>query len=159
VTAQVHHRFDLAAKQLETAIMLFISGHERFSVITLSAAADAILSQLVNNKGEKTFVETIVAGSEDELRARGEMGKHIHDVLFINALKHLDKGDNDSVVLDVEECALASILVAIANFITLRERGTVFVEAFLLWVKQNLDPTVYNVDCDPNWNPSRSKPV
>jgi hypothetical protein len=82
-----------------------------------------------------------------EQRSRSAMGKHVHDVLFINELKHMDKGDDGSVVMDVEECALASILVALANFVTLRGRGTRFVEAFFLWVKQNLDPAIYNVDC------------
>ena len=51
-----YQRFDLAANQLETAIGLYIGGHDKFSVITLAAAADGILSQLVNKKGEKTFI-------------------------------------------------------------------------------------------------------
>jgi hypothetical protein len=25
------------------------------------------------------------------------------------------------------------------------------VQAFFLWIKQNLDPKKYNVDCEPNW--------
>ena len=58
-----------------------------------------------------------------------------------------------SVVMDVEECALASILVAMADFVTLNGRGTDFVEAFFAWVKLNLDPAIYNIDCDPDWKP------
>jgi hypothetical protein len=55
--------------------------------------------------------------------------------------------------MDVEECALASILVATANFVTLNGRGTDFVEAFFAWVKLNLDPAIYNIDYDPDWKP------
>jgi hypothetical protein len=58
-----------------------------------------------------------------------------------------------SVVMDVEACALASILVAMADFVTLNGRGTDFVEAFFAWVKLNLDPAIYNIDCDPDWKP------
>jgi hypothetical protein len=153
VTTQIHQRRDLAANQLETAVGLFISGHDRFSVITLAGAADAILSQLVKNKGERTFIEGLIEGAENEKLACSDMGKHVNDVLFINALKHMDKDDDGSVVMDVEECALASMLVAMANFVTLNGRGTDFVEAFFAWVKLNLDPAIYNIDCDPDWKP------
>jgi hypothetical protein len=40
-----------------------------------------------------------------------------------------------------------------ADFVTLNGRGTDFVEAFFAWVKLNLDPAIYNIDCDPDWKP------
>ncbi len=153
MTVQTYQRFDLAVNQLDTAVRLFMGGQDRFSVITLAGAADAILSQLVENRGDKTFIEELIEGEEDAKRARSTMGKHINDILFINAMKHMDDGDDGNVVMDAEQCAIASILVAIANFVTLRGRGAAFVEVFLAWTKQNLDPTIYNIDCDPNWKP------
>jgi hypothetical protein len=157
VTARSYQRIDLAVNQLETAVQLFICGHDRFSVITLAGAAHAVLSQLVKNSGGKSFVEVLVEEAGDEKLSPSKMGTHVNNVLFINALKHMDKGDDGSVVMDVEECALASILIAIANFVTLRGRGTDFVEAFFAWVKLNLDPAIYNIDCAPDWKP-RSTP-
>jgi hypothetical protein len=156
MSTRTYQRLDLAARQLETAIGLFIGGHDRFSVITLDAAADGILSQLVNNKGEKTFIE-ILAGETDDAKAasRSAMGTHVNQLLCVNALKHMDEGDDGYVVLDLFNCAVATILVAVADFVTLRGRGEGFVEAFLLWVRQNLDPKIYNIDCDSGWKPMK----
>ncbi len=159
MTIKTYQRFDLAVNQLDTAVRLFIGGRDRLSVITLAGAAHTILSQLVENIGEKTFIEGLIEGAEDPKRARSAMGKHVNDLLFINALKHMDDDDDGHVVMDVEQCALASILIAITNFVTLRGRGTPFVEVFLAWVQQNLDPTIYNIDCDPGWKPPSAKPT
>ena len=82
------------------------------------------------------------------------MGAHVNKILFINAVKHMDEGEDGDVTMDIDQCALAAIFTALANFITLRGRGVGFVEAFLLWVKLNLDPKIYNVNCDPDWKPA-----
>jgi hypothetical protein len=66
----------------------------------------------------------------------------------------MDQGEDGYVDLDPDECAVASILKAIANYVQLGGRRKDFVQAFLAWVKLNLDPTKYNVDCDPDWTPS-----
>jgi hypothetical protein len=84
-------------------------------------------------------------------RTRAEAGKAVNDMLLINAL-HFDKGDNGIVeVDDLEECALAAILKAMANYVVLSGKKEDWVQAFFFWIKQNLDPKKYNVDCDPNW--------
>jgi hypothetical protein len=84
-------------------------------------------------------------------RTRAEAGKAVNDMLLINAL-HFDKGDDGIVeVDDLEECALAAILKAMANYVVLSGKKEDWVQAFFFWIKQNLDPKKYNVDCDPNW--------
>jgi hypothetical protein len=154
MTIQTYRRLDLAKNQLETAIGLFVSGRDRFSVITLAGAADGILTQLVQNKKAETFVAAVLKDEEDKAMTLGAMGRHINNILFINALKHLDEGDDVYVTVDVEQCALAAILKTIPNLITLCGREIDFVRAFMAWVKLNLDPRIYNVDCDPDWKPS-----
>jgi hypothetical protein len=152
MSLQTHCRLDLAARQLETAIGLFIGGYDKFSVIALASAADGILSQLVNNEGKKTLIQIMADESDDESTAsRSGMGAHVNKLLSINAVKHMDEGEDDYVNLDLFDCALTTILIAVADFVTLCGREIGFVEVFLLWVKQNLDPKVYNVDCDPHW--------
>jgi hypothetical protein len=66
----------------------------------------------------------------------------------------MDEDDDGYVVMDIEQCALAAILKAIANFVILCGHDVDFVLAFLTWVKLNLDPKIYNVNCDPDWKPS-----
>lgn len=56
-TPQIYQRFQLAAKQLETAIMLFLTEQDRLSAITLSGAADVIFCELVNRQGKKNYTE------------------------------------------------------------------------------------------------------
>jgi hypothetical protein len=157
MTKQIHRRYDLAANQLETAIGLFIAGQDRFSVITLAGAADTVLSQLVQNAGKQNFIDSVLEQSESEDRDRRKMAKHVNDVLFINELKHMDDGDDGRVEMDLEQCAIASVLVAIANFVSLNGRGAVFIETFLAWVKANLDPAIWNINCEPNWKPTATK--
>jgi hypothetical protein len=153
MAVQSYQRLDLAANQLETAIGLFISGRDRFSVITLAGAADGILSQLVIDKGEANFIEFSLQKDDDKTLTRSTLGAQVNDILRINELKHMDEEDDGYVVMDIEQCALATILKAIANFVILRGHVD-FVKAFLAWVKLNLDPKIYNIDCDPDWKPS-----
>jgi hypothetical protein len=159
MTTQEHRLIDLAADQLETAIGLFIGGgHDRFSVITLAGAADGIFTRLVNHVGGESFIEALVRDA-DEPTTRGAMGKHVNDLLFINYLKHMDDGEDGAILIDVEECAVAAILKAIANFVKLGGDKADFVQAFLEWIKHNLDPSRYNVNCDPNWKPPTPSPT
>jgi len=157
MAAQIYERLDLAANQLETAIGLFIGGHDRFSVITLAGAADGILTQIVSNRGEETFAEILVREDDDKTMSRSRMGTHVNTILLINELKHMDKHGDGCITVDAEECALATILKALANFVTLRDNEVDFVKAFLLWVRLNLDPHRYNVNCEPNWKPTPRK--
>lgn len=157
MTIKAYTRLELAANQLEAAISLFVAGRDRFSVITLAGAADVILSRLVINTGQANFTESILRSELEQCgadRTREEFGKEINDTLFINHLKHMDDDDAGYIDIDLEECTLAAILKALANYVTLAGRKDAFVQAFFVWVKLNLDPKKYNVDCNPNWMPS-----
>jgi hypothetical protein len=87
MAVQKYQRLDLAANQLETAIGLFISGRDKFSVITLAAAADGILVQLVINKGADTFIDFSLQKDDDKTLTRSTLGKQVNDILRINELK------------------------------------------------------------------------
>lgn len=138
-----HSKFDIAAKQLESAIGLFVSNRDKFSVITLAGAADTIFSQLLLDQGKENFTDysrKMEAEKTGILPTRGEYGKGINDVLSINAIKHMDRDDDEYVEIDLEECSLAAILKAVANYVELAGRETDFIQAFLHWVKLNVDP-------------------
>lgn len=160
MTERTYKRFDLAHNQLEAAIALFITGGDRFSVITLAGAADVLLARLVLNTGQENFTDSVLS---TEIKRGGtsvtreEFGKRLNNTLFINQLKHLDGGDSDVLELEPEECALAAILKALANYVKLAEHERKLVLAFRLWIKKNLDPKKYNVDCEPYWEPPHPK--
>jgi len=154
VTLRTYTRLELAANQLDAAIGLFVSGGDRFSVISLAGAADVLLSRLVINIGRVNFTESEMSRAVErggEAITREKLGKRMNDTLFINQLKHMDDEEDGFVAFDPEECALAAILKAIANYVQLGGRNKDSVLAFMAWVKLNLDPMKYNVDCDPNW--------
>ena len=57
-------------------------------------------------------------------RTRVETGKAVNDMLLINALKHFDENDDGIVEVDnLEECAFAAILKAMANYVALAGRN------------------------------------
>ena len=158
MTIKNYSRLELASNQLEAAIGLFISGGDRFSVITLAGAADVILSRLILNRGKENFTDVMLKSeSNKEQKNREEFGREVNNLFFINQLKHLDPDDDGYIDLEPEECAIGAILKALPNHIMLTGQREGFVNVFLLWIKQNLDPKIYNVDCDPNWVPSREE--
>lgn len=149
-----YSRFELASNQLETAIGIFVSDGDRFSVITLAGAADVLFSQLVLNKGKPNFTDHLLKNDADvsqKSMSRKQYGREVNDTLFINDLKHMDSQNDNSVTFDAEACAIAAILKAVANIVDLGGREFDFVQAFLAWVKLNLDPKKYNINCDPEW--------
>jgi hypothetical protein len=157
MTIQTYNRLELAEKQLETAIGLFVSGGDRFSVITLAGAADVILCRLVLNTGQENFTEFLIRESGEDClskETRATHGRQVNDTLFINDLKHMDEGEDGYIVMDVNECALGAILKALANYVMIGGREKDFVKAFFAWVRLNLDPKKYNIHCDPNWKPN-----
>jgi hypothetical protein len=55
VVVTKYTKFQIASRQLETAIGLFVSGRDRLSAISLAGAADGILHALVLKSGRETI--------------------------------------------------------------------------------------------------------
>jgi hypothetical protein len=154
MSLKTYKRIALAENQLETAIGLFVSGGDKFSVISLAGAADVIVARLVLNIGEENFTEFSLreqTANGSPSGTRESHGKEINDTLFINDLKHMDEGEDGYIDIDLDGCALGAILKALANYVIIAGRDKDFVKAFLAWVQLNLDPKKYNIYCDPNW--------
>lgn len=139
-----YHKFDVARGQIETAIRLFlVDGCDMFSAITLAGAAGEVLHQLVLRAGKRPFVDyTVKVHNWKNLGltpSRGAVMKHIHKLLFINDMKHHDKDAKDVIELDAEECALAAILKAVADYKTLTGEETAAMKALLGWCYKNLE--------------------
>lgn len=156
MTLKSYSRFELAENQLGAAIGLFVSGGDRFSIISLAGAADVILSRLVINRGQENFTEISLRHEVErggQPGTRETYGKGMNDTLFINQLKHMDDGDDGFIDMDPEACALAAILKALVNYVILAGHQKDIVLAFKAWVRLNLDPKKYNVHGDPDWKP------
>ena len=129
-------KLELAQRQLETAIALFVSRRDRISAITLAGAADGILHGLVLKAGKQPFADYAMGVREalsGETPAKAKYAKHINDKLNINDLKHMDEGGSEEVALDADISALGAILKAIANHHTLVPEHPDFIKAMLQW--------------------------
>jgi hypothetical protein len=147
---KTHNILDLAEDQLRTAIMLFLTGQDLISSITLAGAADVILCQLVKNRGKENFTDYVLKSQNDPNKTIPEIGKEINDMFCINALKHMDSIEDNSVTMNLRENAIGAILKALPNFKELRGLDKDFIIAFRIWIEANLDPKKYNI----NWIPS-----
>jgi hypothetical protein len=118
----VHSKLDIARAQLKSAVMLFATAIDRVSAITLAGAADVILSQLLLNAGKKNFSDELMAKEAEKsgvMPARGAHGYAVNNMLMINALKHMDSGDDDYLEMDVLVSSLATVAKTIANYVML----------------------------------------
>ena len=135
-------KLQIASRQLETAIGLFVSGRDRLSAISLAGAADGILHALVLKSGREPFVEysrRVRESLSGETPPKGKYTTHINNVLMINALKHMDEDGPDELEFNVDECAVGAILKAVANYRKLVESDPDFIKAFFAWTWQNMD--------------------
>ncbi len=146
-----HNTVDIATSQLHSSICLFLSGRDLFSSITLAGAADVLLCRIVEKQGKENFTAHVLNKENNPKKSIAEMGREINNMFHINALKHMDDETDDSVTMNLREAAIGAILKALPNYVMLRGRDEEFVKSFLMWITQNLDPEIYNVDCAPDW--------
>ncbi len=151
ISPKKYKLIDLAEAQLQTAIILFLTGKDLISSITLAGAADVIFCQLLKDRGEENFTDHVLKSENDPKKTISEMGREINDMFCINALKHMDSADEHSVTMNLRENAIGAILKALPNFKELRSLDKDFIIAFRLWMQANLDPKKYNVNGNPNW--------
>jgi hypothetical protein len=144
---KTHSKLDIATAQLRSAVMLFCSGRDRFSAITLAGAADVILSQLLLNDGKENFSDHLMredAAKTGVMPTRAAHGREVNDMLSINAFKHMDPGDDDHIEADVLIDSAAAVSKAVANYVGLVGHDADFVRIFKLWAKtftpKGLDP-------------------
>lgn len=129
-------KLQLAQRQLETAIGLFVSRRDRVSALTLAGAADGILHGLVLKAGKLPFSDYALGVREalsNQTPAKARFAKHINDTLNINDLKHMDPAGPASVSFDPDLSALGAILKAIANHHQLVPEHPAFIKAMLQW--------------------------
>jgi len=136
------HRTDIARRQLQTAVELFLQGLDRSSVITLAGAASNVLDSLVRRAGKEPFVDYarkvydhVVGGTPK----RRSYAHHIDLSLGVIAHKHLAPTDPDVVELDLEKHAADALARAIVDYTALYGQDEPFVKAYLQWAWVNTD--------------------
>jgi len=136
------HKSEIAKRQLETAVFIFLKKLDPSSVITLAAAASGILDTLVRREGKEPFVDYArrvhreIVGHTPK---RKSYSHHIDKVLGVTAHKHLSKDDADTIELDLEKQAADALARAITDYIQINGQDEPFVKAYLQWSWNNTD--------------------
>jgi hypothetical protein len=131
-----YHRSELARQQLKTAIMLLLNEKDLSSVITLSAAASNILSQLVLNSGKEPFVDLarrVFDAHRGHTPKREHYKNHITNILGVNIHKHMSPNCPKTCTLDLQQCAIDSVTAAIGDYVSLYGQNDDFVRAYFSW--------------------------
>jgi hypothetical protein len=138
-----YQRIDIAARQLETAVFMFLNGMDRFSVITLAGAASGTLTQLVLNAGKQPFVDygRLVQSKliGPTMPSREKYNRHVNDQFGVNALRHHAATDAPIIDLDEQIAAERAITRALVDYIELRGQTEPFVIRFLNWAWMTRD--------------------
>lgn len=130
------HKSEIARRQLETAVRLFLNEKDRSSVITLAGTSSGILDRLVRNEGKEPFVDYACRVHREligHMPKRKSYSHHIDKKIGVIAHKHLAKEDPEVVEFDLEKMASDALARAIADYVTLYGQKESFVKAFLSW--------------------------
>lgn len=136
------HRTEIAQRQLQTAVELFLQGLDRSSIITLAGAASNVLDTLVRKSGKEPFVDYARRVHDHLVGGTPKRQSYLHHIdtrLGVIAHKHLSPTDPDSVELDLEKQAFDVLARAIADYTTLYGQDEPFVKAYLQWAWVNTD--------------------
>ncbi|MGE3480457.1 MAG: hypothetical protein AB7K73_03485 [Gammaproteobacteria bacterium] len=136
------HKSEIAKRQLQTAVLIFLHGLDMSSVVTLAGAASGILDTLVKRAGKEPFVDYArrvhreVVGKTPK---RQSYAHHIEKRLGVTAHKHLAKDEPEIVDLDLEKQAADALSRAITDYVKLNGQDEPFVKAYLQWAWTNTD--------------------
>jgi len=124
---------EIAHRQLERSIELFLDRQDYISALTLAGAAEEILGKLLRKEGKNHWLDEITSGTLKLLGFEGEAlqspeakraGKQIANIsnYYKNRCKHFN--DQDHVTFSVDVQAAEMIDRAISNYWQLTQRET-----------------------------------
>jgi hypothetical protein len=119
-SARTYQKVEIAQRQLDTAIRLFLEGKDFFSVVTLAGAADEILGKELEHHG---LVSALRNTSEIEARVSSVFDNHPFTAQEIRAranyarnhLKHHGDPKAATVTVDIRQEAIDMLARAFDN--------------------------------------------
>jgi hypothetical protein len=140
---------EIAHRQIERAVVLFLDDKDYVSALTLAGAAEEILGKLLNKEGKEHWLDSISKGAlqalgfpkkeletPEALKARKEIANIANH--FKNTVKHYN--DDGTIKLLVDVAAAEMIDRAISNYFNLTQRETGAMGRFkelIIWGDEN----------------------
>ena len=132
------HKKEVAKRQIDTAIELFLSKQDYLSVVTLAGAGEEILGKLLTRRSGKHTVNYLMdldnrlSGGRDFSTVNQEING------FRNSLKHANVEKEDTIdVAEKQEHAIAMITRALTNYAMLEGNISKKMENFYKWLQEN----------------------
>jgi hypothetical protein len=132
------HKKEIAKRQIDTAIELFLAGKDYLSVVTLAGSGEEILGQLLVRHSKKNTVDYLK--ELDRRLSGGREFKIVNQEIngFRNSLKHANDEEEDEIsVAEGQEHAIAMLARAINNYALFEERVSKKMAQFLQWLRDN----------------------
>jgi chromosome segregation ATPase len=133
------HKTEVARRQIDTAIDLFLDGKDYLSVVTLAGAGEEVLGSLIARAGKKSMIDHLI-DLDKKLSKGGRQFKSVNQEIngFRNSLKHANDPTEDIVdVAEDQEHAIAMLASALTNFHELEGKLSVRMEQFYIWLEEN----------------------
>lgn len=140
---------EVAHRQIERAIVVFLDDKDYVSALTLAGAAEEILGKLLNKDGKEHWLDSISKGAlralgfrkkgfetPEALKARKEIANIANR--YKNRFKHYN--DDGTITLLVDVAAAEMIARAISNYFVLTQRETEMMGRFkelIIWGEEN----------------------
>ncbi len=132
------HKIEIAKRQIETAINLFLAEQDFLSVVTLAGAGEEILGKLLTRHSKKNMVDYLKL--LDERISGGRNFKIVNKEIngFRNSLKHAnEESENEIDIVDSQEHAIAMVTRAITNYSILEGNISNQMMVFYIWLQEN----------------------
>ncbi|GID03220.1 hypothetical protein [Pseudomonas sp. 008] len=110
------NKIDIARRQLDVAVDIFLSDGDLISVITLAGAAEEIFGTIVSVGGKENAVKFLVRSHKSLGSKLVEKEIRNHANLVRNALKHADRDSDENIEFDERQEAIAMLSRALTNF-------------------------------------------
>ena len=132
------HKKEIAKRQINTAIELFLSKQDYLSVVTLAGAGEEILGKLLARTSKKCMVDYLK--ELDKRLSGGRDFKIVNQEIngFRNSLKHANNENEDEIdVAESQEHAIAMITRALTNYAMFESDLSTQMKNFYSWLKEN----------------------
>ena len=126
---------EIAQREIETAIDLFLSDKDFISALGLARAAEDILGALLRRKGGKSMLQNLHAWYQDTTKEKITFGEFAAKAnLTRNTLKHATTAEEDNVEIFRWE-TVQMLMRALYNWKEVGQRPTVKMLEFNHWLQ------------------------
>lgn len=131
------HKTEIAKRQIDTAIDLFLEGKDFVSALTLAGAGEEITGKLLERNGAKKMLEKLHAWYVETMGSKIEYGEFARKTnVARNTLKHANNPEEDEIEIQRWE-AVQMIMRAMTNYKELAGESSDKMKIMAGWLIKN----------------------